>query len=113
MTYSNVSAGDHFIDVKYSKDDASASNNDTLQFKVIITYSQSVSYYSYTISNITADHVIVVNASGSQPKIFVKNNGTWTQFSKIYKKVNGSLVEQSSSTWATLFDTNTNYRKMN
>ena len=113
LTYSNVSAGDHFIDVKYSKDDASASNNDTLQFKVTITYSQSVSYYSYTISNITADHVIVVNASGSQPKFFVKINGTWTQFSKIYKKVNGSWVEQSSSTWSTLFNTNTNYRKMN
>ena len=113
LTYSNVSAGDHFIDVKFSKDDASASNNDTLQFKVTITYSQSVSYYSYTISNITADHVIVVNASGSQPKIFVKVNGTWTQFSKVYKKVNGAWVEQSSSTWDTLFDTSTNYRKMN
>ena len=113
LTYSNVSAGDHFIDVKFSKDDASASNNDTLQFKVTITYSQSVSYYSYTISNITADHVIVVNASGSQSKIFVKVNGTWTQFSKVYKKVNGAWVEQSSSTWDTLFNTSTNYRKMN
>ena len=113
LTYSNVSAGEHFIDIKFSKDDASASNNDTLQFKVTITYSQSVSYYSYTISNITADHVIVVNASGSQPKIFVKVNGTWTQFSKVYKKVNGAWVEQSSSTWDTLFDTSTNYRKMN
>ena len=114
LTYSNVSAGEHFIDVKFSKDDGSASNNDTLQFKVTITYSQSVSYYSYTISNITADHAIVVTSSGgSQPKIFVKVNGTWTQFSKVYKKVNGAWVEQSSSSWATLFNTNTNYRKMN
>ena len=114
LTYNNVSAGDHFIDVKFSKDDGSASNNDTLQFKVTITYSQSVSYYSYTISNITADHVIVVTSSGgSQPKIFVKVNGTWTQFSKVYKKVNGAWVEQSSSTWDTLFNTSTNYRKMN
>ena len=95
LTYSNVSAGDHFIDVKYSKDDASASNNDTLQFKVTITYSQSVSYYSYTISNITTDHVIVVNASGSQPKIFVKVNGSWVAMSKVYKKVNGTWVEQT------------------
>ena len=112
LTYSNVSAGDHFIDVKFSKDDGSASNNDTLQFKVTITYSQSVSYYSYTISNITVDHVIVVNASGGQLKIFVKVNGTWTQYSKVYKKVNGSWVEQASSTWSTLFSTSTNYRKM-
>ena len=113
LTYSNVSAGDHFIDVKFSKDDGTASNNDTLQFNVTITLNQSVTYYTYTISNVTADHVIVVNASGSQPKIFVKVNGTWTQYSKVYKKVNGAWVEQASSTWATLFDTNTNYRKMN
>lgn len=65
LTYSNVSAGEHFIDVKYSKDDASSANNDTLQFKVTITYSQSVSYYSYTISNITTDHAIVVSSGGS------------------------------------------------
>ena len=37
----------------------------------------------------------------------------YKQYSKVYKKVNGSWVEQSSSTWADLFDTNTNYRKMN
>ena len=64
LTYSNVSAGDHFIDVKFSKDDGSASNNDTLQFKITITYSQSVSYYTYTINNVTANHAIVVNNAG-------------------------------------------------
>ena len=114
LTYSNVSAGEHFIDVKYSKDDASAANNDTLQFQVAITYSQAITYYTYTISNITADHTILVTSGGgSTPKFYVKINGTWTQFSKIYKKVNGSWVEQPSSTWSTLFDTDTKYRKMN
>ena len=114
LTYSNVSAGDHFIDVKYSKDDASDANNDTLQFKVTITYNSSVTYYTYTINNVTADHVIVVSSDGgSTPKIFIKQNGTWTQYSKVYQKVNGSWVEQSSSTWSTLFNTSTNYRKMN
>lgn len=113
LTYSNVSAGEHFIDVKFSKDDGTASNNDTLQFQVAITYSQAITYYTYTISNITADHTILVTSGGSQPKIFVKVNGTWTQFSKVYKKVNGAWVEQASSTWDTLFNTSTNYRKMN
>lgn len=62
-----------------------------------------------------ADGLPVVGSAGggSQPKVFVKLNGMWTQFSKVYKKVNGSWVEQSSSTWSTLFNTNTNYRKMN
>lgn len=114
LTY-DMSAGEHSIWVKYSKDDASDANNDTLQFKVAITLNEPFTpgvYYGYDITNISANHIIVVTGGGSQPKFFVKINGTWTQYSKIYKKVNGSWVEQSSSTWSTLFDTNTNYRKM-
>ena len=35
--YTNVAAGDHFIDVKYRKDSSQSSNNDMLQFKVEIS----------------------------------------------------------------------------
>lgn len=35
--YTNVAAGDHFIDVKYRKDSSQHSNNDSLQFTVEIT----------------------------------------------------------------------------
>lgn len=35
--YTNVAAGDHFIDVKYRKDSSQSSYNDTLQFKVEIS----------------------------------------------------------------------------
>ena len=78
-----------------------------------ITYTISGEVYTYTLTNVRTNHTIVVSAgSGPTEKMFVKLNGTWTQFSKVYKKVNGSWVEQSSSTWPTLFDTNTNYRKM-
>ena len=77
-----------------------------------VTYSVSGEVYIYTINNVTGDHTIVVSAGASQPKIYVKINDTWTQFSKVYKKVNGSWVEQASSSWSTLFNTNTNYRKM-
>ncbi len=69
--------------------------------------------YRYEVSGNATIAVVIGSGGGSQPKIFVKINGTWTQYSKVYKKVNGSWVEQSSSTWATLFNTNTNYRKMN
>lgn len=34
LTYSNVSAGNHFIDVKFIKDGSNDSNNDSLQFRV-------------------------------------------------------------------------------
>ena len=70
-------------------------------------------YWTYTVSNLAADHAIVVNSAGSStPKIYRKINGSWVQGSKVYLKINGSWVEQSPSTWTTLFNTSTNYRLM-
>lgn len=81
---------------------------------VYLEYEVAGVWYTYS-TTISGNMTIAVTIGGgsSQPKIFVKINGTWTQFSKVYKKVNGSWAEQASSTWSTLFDTNTNYRKMN
>lgn len=91
-----------------------AINGATATITYTVPSSGSDYYWTYTITNIAADHTVVVKVSGgSGPKIYVKNNGTWTEYSKIYKKVNGSWVEQASSTWSTLFNTNTNYRRMN
>ena len=109
LTYSNVSAGDHFIDIKFSKDDGTASNNDTLQFKITITYSQTVSYYSYTINNIAADHTILVAAASTpQDSAYFKVNGTWRQVSQIYKKINGTWVLQTN--YGNVFTSGTNYK---
>ena len=113
LTY-DMSAGDHSIWVKFSKDDASASNDDTLQFKVAITLNEPFTpepYYGYDIINISADHVIVVTGGGSQPKIYFKANGSWVEATTVYKKVNGTWVQQSDLT--TVFDANTNYVKGN
>lgn len=113
LTYS-MSAGEHFIDVKYSKDDASASNNDTLQFKVDITLDEPFTpgtHYYYTISSIQADHTIVVSNATATDTIYFKSNGAWVAVTKVYKKVDGSWVQQSSLT--NVFDTNTNYVKGN
>lgn len=112
LTYSNVSAGEHYIDVKYSKDDASAANNDTLQFKVAITYNEAVSYYAYTITNIQADHAIIVSPSGGGgEQMYVKVNGAWVAVTAVYKKVNGSWVQQTNL--SSLFNTNTKYVQRN
>lgn len=79
---------------------------------VYLEYEVSGTWYTYS-TTITGDMTIVVTIGGTTgPKLFIKQNGTWTQYSKVYKKVNGSWVEQASSTWSTLFNTNTNYRKM-
>ena len=109
-----VPAGDHYIYAKYFKDNYTDDGNDSLQFKVTITLNESFTpgeYWGYDITNIQADHAIVVTASGSSDKILFKNNGSWVQAIKAYKKVSGSWVEQSDLT--TVFDSNTNYVKGN
>lgn len=200
VTY-QVPAGEHFIDVKYGKDDASDDNNDSLQWKIIsveatsaggdYTYTitnlqakhslifvfgdvdyyfitssgtgcrlfpdgqvvkldgdgyrlvivpnnndatvtitdnnvdrtslleyeegqdkqgNTVVNYIYNLTNISAAHTLVINcSSGVGTKIYIKKNGSWSQYSKVYKKVNGTWVEQNASTWSTLFDTSVNY----
>lgn len=112
LTYS-MSAGDHSIWVKYSKDDASDANNDTLQFRVAITLDEPFTpstYYGYDINNISADHVIVVTGGGDTSKLYVKINGTWKEATP-YKKVNGSWVLQTNVT--TVFDSTKKYVKGN
>lgn len=100
LTY-DMSAGDHSIWVKYSKDDASDSNNDTLQFKVAITLDEPFTpgtYYGYDINDIAADHVIVVTASSSGPVFYVKQGNSWVAVTKVYRKANGSWTEIDPST---------------
>ena len=200
-----VPAGEHFIDVKYGKDDASDSGNDSLQWKITsveatsaggdYTYTltninqkhslvfvfgnveyyfinssgnasklypdgsfiklagedykliivpnnnsatvtitdnnqdrtsslvrqegqdksgNTIVNYIYEINNIVATHNLVVSCTtGSGPRIYLKINDTWRTYSKVYKKINGSWVEQTSSTWSTIFNTSANYVKKN
>lgn len=91
LSYS-LEAGDHSIWVKYSKDDASDANNDTLQFKVAITLDEPFtpgSHYEYTIANITADHDIVV-ANASTTQLYVKRGGAWVAVTAAYAKADGA-----------------------
>lgn len=121
LTYSNVSAGEHFIDVKYAKDAATSSNNDTLRFKITITPQSSLpTVYLYSMSSLNADHTIIVSAAATGDKIMIKSSGswvegtpkvkvsgTWREVSKVFKKVNGSWVEQSDK--SAMFDPNAIY----
>jgi len=98
LTY-DMSAGDHSIWIKYSKDDASDSGNDTLQFKVAITLDEPFTpgvYWGYDITNVTADHVIAVTKSG--PNFYVKLNGSWVKVAKVYRKASGAWSEIDPST---------------
>ena len=76
------------------------------------TVTYTISGYTYTITNITADHVITVTTgSGPTTTIKIKAGGSWVTATKVYKKVNGSWVQQSTLT--NVFDANTNYVKGN
>lgn len=80
ITY-EIESGEHFIDIKYGKDDATDSNNDSLQWKITsIQELESNNYYTYTISNIQESHSLIfifgdvsyyfINSSGSGCKLF-------------------------------------------
>lgn len=62
-----------------------------------VTYESDGVIYVYTLTNVSADHTIVVAASAAaQDTLYIKINGTWTAASAVYKKVNGSWVEQTN-----------------
>ena len=80
VTY-EVPAGEHFIDVKYGKDDASDSGNDSLQWKITsIEATSAGGEYTYTLTNITQKHSLVfifgdvnyffINSSGDNCKLY-------------------------------------------
>lgn len=99
VTYT-MSAGDHYIYVKYFKDSYTDSNNDSLQFKVAITLNESFTpgtYWIYTLNNVTTDHTIVFTAGGSVSlPIRIKQNGTWVTAQKLFIKQNGSWVQSTT-----------------
>lgn len=113
VTYT-MSSGQHFISIKYFKDSYTNSNNDTLQFRIEIVPNEAVSdgqfYYEYTLENVTSTHTIVaIFGDAPQAVLYFKDNGSWKTCSQVFKKVNGSWVEQTDL--ENLFNTNTNYVK--
>lgn len=106
-----LTAGDHSIYVKYSKDDASDDHNDTLQFKVAITLDEQftpTTHLEYTLTNVLADHTIVVTM-GATNELYVKLGGAWVTVQIAYKKVNGVWAQQADIT--TVFQSGVNYIK--
>ena len=49
--------------------------------------------YEYTITSIATNHTITVTSGGVTTHLYLKLSGTWTEFQKMYKKVNGSWVQ--------------------
>lgn len=71
-----------------------------------ITYTVSGVIYTYTLTNVVADHTIVVTGSVATNVLYWKVNGAWVEVDKVYKKINGVWVEQDISS---AFNVNDNY----
>lgn len=92
ITY-EIPSGEHFIYIKYSKDDATDNNNDTLQFKISsIEPLETNNYYTYTLSNIDEAHSLVF-IFGNVSYYFI--NSSTNDECKLYP--NGQMVQIENS----------------
>lgn len=95
ITY-NVSAGEHEIYIKYSKDDASNGHDDELRFKVEVELSdpsKATSYWKYTIDSVNEAHTIIVSNGEHTITFYFKRSGSYVKSKKVWKKVNGTYIE--------------------
>ena len=79
ITY-EVPAGEHFIDIKYGKDDASSNGNDNLQWKVAnIEATSAGGEYTYTLTNIAEKHSLIF-IFGDVTYYFITSSGNCKLF---------------------------------
>lgn len=95
LTY-EISAGEHFIDVKYAKDQASDDGNDSLQFKItnIELLEPTVGYYTYDLNDINQSHSLIF-IFGDVTYYFVTSNTSSN--AKLYP--NGQIVQLPGDTY--------------
>lgn len=75
LTY-EIEAGTHFIDIKYAKDQASDSGNDSLQWKILsIEATSAGGDYTYTLTNIQQRHNLIF-IFGNVSYYFITSSGT-------------------------------------
>ena len=88
LTY-EIQSGEHYIDIKYGKDQASDENNDSLQWKITdIEPLEANDYYTYTLSNISEQHSLIF-IFGNVTYYFV--NSSTNSNSKLFP--NGQMVQ--------------------
>ena len=81
-----------------------------LGITVEVSYStgEGIDHYTYTYTTDgDATIVVVIGGQGEEPKLYVKQGGSWKEVEKAYKKVNGVWVEQDITT---LFNSSENYK---
>lgn len=75
-----------------------------------VTYESDGITYIYTLTNVTADHVIIVSLAETNT-LYIKVNGNWISVDSVYIKQNGTWVKQNDIT--SVFSTSQKYIKGN
>ena len=112
----NVPSGQHYIDIKYGKDDATNSNNDTLQWKVLsVEATSSSGSYTYTLTKVQEKHSLIfvfgnvsyyyITSSGPSGMKLFPDGQTVVLAGDSYKII---VVPQNVSDTVTLTDNNIN-----
>ena len=91
ITYT-IESGEHFIDIKYGKDGATNSNNDSLQWKILNISSGSNSY-TYTITNVVGNHTLTI-----EENTYYSVSGTSTFSGKTISGTSNKVYEGDSIT---------------
>jgi hypothetical protein len=64
-----------------------------ISFVIVYSTGSGIDHYTYTFT-VSEDATIAVTIGNvATKKIYIKENGTWKQYSKVYIKQNGSWVE--------------------
>ena len=66
--------------------------------------------YSYSLSNIQANHTLIIHTGSTPTILYFKENNTWRSVTAAYRKINGTWVQEPDIT--TLFNSNNRYRKL-
>lgn len=58
----------------------------------------TIDHYTYTYTVVSDDTIIVTIGSQESNSLFVKQNNSWVKVTKVFKKINGSWIEQNDLT---------------
>lgn len=61
-----------------------------ISFEITYSVGTGIDHYTYTFTVSGNSTIAVTIGAVDNKKVYLKINGTWTQYSKIYKKINGS-----------------------
>lgn len=114
LTY-NLTAGSHYIDIKYRKDSYTDENNDSLQWKIAsIEATGGAGHYTYTLNNVNQKHSLIF-VFGNVNYYFITSTGTHCKLfpdGQIVKLQGDSysltIVPDDPTATVTLLDNNVN-----